>query len=264
MERDMGRLAGKVAVITGASSGIGRACFSLFSGEGARVVGTSRTQSNLDQALEEVSRAGGEGFMVAADIGDPGAMDNVIAATKERYGRIDILVHAAGVGYALNDVLPGSMGGANGLSDSNWREVMRIDLDACFYAARAVLPHMIEQGSGSIVNVASIFGLGGTADAHAYSSAKAAVVNFTRSLCIAYAKDGIRANSLCPGFVNTPMIASIIHHFEDASTATQLSPMGRAGNPIEIANGCLFLASDEASYCNGSTLVIDGGTTARV
>ncbi len=260
----MGRLSNKVAVITGASSGIGRACFNLFSAEGARVVGTSRTKSHLDDALDEILEADGKGFVVAADIGDSGAMDNVIAATIERYGRVDILVHAAGVGYALKDVLPGSMGATNGLSDGNWREVMRVDLDACFYAARAILPHMIEQGSGSIVNVASIFGLGGTADAHAYSSAKAAVVNFTRSLCIAYAKDGIRANSLCPGFVDTPMIASMIHHFGDESTATQLSPMGRAGRPIEIANGCLFLASDEASYCNGSTLVIDGGTTANV
>ena len=260
----MNRLKDKVAVITGAGSGIGLACFKLFAAEGAQVVGVGRTQSKLDEAQASIEYDGGEGITIAADLGNSAAANTVAAGAIERFGQIDILVHAAGVGYALADTLPGSMNAAANTSDDNWREVMRINLDACFYISRAILPHMIKQTRGSIVNVASIFGLGGTQDAHAYSSAKAAVVNYTRSLCIAYARQGIRANCLAPGFVDTPMIANVMHMFDDPDVANQLSPMGRSGLPIEIANGCLFLASDEASYCNGSVLTIDGGCTAGV
>jgi len=260
----MARLAGKVVIVTGAGSGIGRACFELFAAEGAKVVGVSRTKSKLDESMGAVEKSGGEGFVISADLAESSAMKEVVAATIERYGKVDVLIHAAGVGYNFNEFFPGSMDGALTLTESNWREVMRINLDACFFASSAVLPQMIKQGGGAIVNIASIFGTGGTADAHAYSTAKAGIINFTRSLCVAYAKDGIRANTMAPGFVDTPMIASMMHLFDDDAVASQLSTMGRAGTPIEIANGCLFLASDEASYCNGSTLTIDGGTTASV
>jgi len=260
----MERLLGKVAVITGAGSGIGRACFELFAAEGAKVIGISRTRAKLEAALQSVRQAKGNALVISADVGDELQVNAAISEAVAHYGQIDILVHAAGVGYAFEDILPGSMGAAMGLATDNWREVMRINLDACFFMSRAVLPHMVQRKSGAIVNVASIFGLGGTQDAHAYSSAKAAVTNFTRSLCMAYAKDGIRANCLAPGFVDTPMIANMIHHFDDSATAAQLSPIGRAGTPLEIAYGCLFLASDEAAYCNGATLVIDGGSTAGV
>lgn len=260
----MGQFDGKVAIVTGAGSGIGRACFRLLAQEGATVVGASRTEGKLKEALAEVEAAGGTGLVVAGDLGLSETADRVVKAAVEAYGRVDVLIHAAGVGYSYADVVPGSMNETATTTDENWREVLRLNLDACFFIARAVIPVMQAQKSGAIVNVGSIFGTGGVADAHAYTAAKAGVENFTRSLCIAYAKDGIRANCVEPGFVNTPMIASVIHVFDDNAVARQLSPMGRAGSPEEIANSCLFLASDKASYCNGAVLVVDGGSTAKV
>lgn len=260
----MGLVDGKVAIITGAGSGIGKACFQLLAREGAAVVGTSRTQSKLDAALREVEAAGGTGLVVAGDLGDSQTANAVAKAALDRFGRIDILIHAAGVGYALSETLPGSMNDTVTTTDANWAEVIRINLNACFYIARAVLPAMQAQKHGAIVNVGSIFGMGGNPDAHSYTAAKAGVINFTRSLCVAYAKDGIRANCVAPGFVDTPMIASVMHVFDDAAVAGRLSPMARAGSPEEIANACLFMASDLASYCNGAVLAVDGGSTATV
>lgn len=122
---------------------------------------------------------------------------------------------------------------------------------------------MKSQGGGAIVNVASISGLQGLAGAHTYTASKGAVINLTRSLCVAYAGDGIRANCVAPGFIDTPMVAAVINLFDDPAMAERLSPMKRPGTAEEMAYGCLYLGSDEASYCNGTVLVIDGGTTAR-
>jgi NAD(P)-dependent dehydrogenase (short-subunit alcohol dehydrogenase family) len=144
-----------------------------------------------------------------------------------------------------------------------WHEVMAINLDSCFYACRAVIPPMRNQGGGAIVNVASISGMQGLPMAHTYTAAKGAMINLTRSLCVSYAASGIRANCIAPGFIATPMVAPLLGLFDDPEMADRLAPMRRAGTPDEMAFGCLYLASDEASYCNGTVLVIDGGTTAR-
>ncbi|MCK5771189.1 SDR family oxidoreductase [Algiphilus sp.] len=260
----MTRLADKVAVITGASSGIGRACMVRFAREGARVVGCSRTQSRLDEALAEVTAAGGTGMAVAADVGTEDGAARLIEAAIAAYGRIDILVNAAGVGYSLSATNPGAMGDIVEARPEQWREVMGIDLDSCYLTSRLAVPHMRTQGGGAIVHVSSILGLTGHPDAHAYTSAKGALINLTRSMCAAYTKDGIRTNCVAPGFIDTPMIASHISAFEDEAVADRLCPMHRAGTPEEVANGCLFLVSDEASYCNGTTLVLDGGSMARL
>ncbi len=258
----MGMVEGKIAIVTGASSGIGKACFETLARNGATVVGVSRTLGKLEEALAQVEAAGGSGMVVAGDIGDPATSAEVVRRTLEAYGRVDILVHAAGVGYALSETLPGSMADLENTTDENWREVMRINLDGCFYINRAVLAPMRARKSGAIVNVSSIFGLVGNGDAHTYTAAKAGIVNLTRSLCVAYAKDGLRINCVAPGYVDTPMISSVVHVFDDEAVARALSPMGRAGTPEEIANCCLFLASDLAGYCNGAILTVDGGTTA--
>ena len=202
--------------------------------------------------------------MVAGDLCDPETSKSVVKEALDKFGQIDIVVNAAGVGYSLSETLPGSMNDAATTTDDNWRAVMRINLDASFYLARAVIPVMQQQKSGSFVNVGSIFGLGGNKDAHTYTAAKAAMINLTRSMCVAYANDGIRCNCVAPGYVDTPMIASVVHVFEDEAIAEALAPMKRAGKPEEIANCCMFLASDLASYCNGAVLTVDGGTTARV
>lgn len=260
----MARIEAKVAVITGAGSGIGRACMQLFAREGAVVVGCSRTQSNLDETLKLVTDAGGEGLVVAADLATEAGADKLIAATVERYGRVDIVVNAAGVGWSWADKSEGSMGSVLDAPPEKWREVLGIDLDSVYYVLRAAIPHMQKGGGGAIVNVTSMLGFVGNADAHAYTAAKGAVTNLTRSLCAAYTADGIRSNCVAPGFVDTPMIAKVMPLFEDEAMADRMCPMHRAAQPEEIATGCLFLASDEASYVNGTTLVMDGGTLARL
>jgi NAD(P)-dependent dehydrogenase (short-subunit alcohol dehydrogenase family) len=257
-----GRLEGKVALVTGASTGIGRATFEMFARAGAKVVGASRTQAKLDEALAVVEAQGGEGIVVAGDLSDDEACGRVVDAAKEAYGRIDVLVNNAGVGYSYKEVRPKSMEPLVDTPLEEWHHVMGINLNSVAYMARRVIPVMREGGGGSIVNVASIWGLTGALDAHAYTTAKGAIVNLSRSLAVAHGREGIRTNALCPGFIDTPMIAPVVGALNDADYALTWNPMGRTGEPEEIAYGALFLASDEASYCNGSVIVIDGGTTA--
>ena len=257
------RLSGKVAVITGAGSGVGRACMSLFAREGARVFGLGRTEASLEKTMSVVRDQGGEGAVLAADLCCESAASSSIEAAVRTFGKVDILVHSAGVGYSWAEKSVGSMNDVVNTSLEKWREVIAINLDTCYLMANAVLPHMLRNGGGSIVNIASISGLLGMPTAHAYTAAKAGVINLTRSLCVAYAGRSIRANCVAPGLVDTPMVAPVISLFDDPETAERLSPMKRAGRPEEIAHGCLYLASDEASYCNGVVLVIDGGSSAR-
>jgi NAD(P)-dependent dehydrogenase (short-subunit alcohol dehydrogenase family) len=259
----MRRVSGKVAVITGAGTGVGRACMKLFAAEGAKVVGASRTQAHLDETLALVHGVGGEGFVIARDLSTDTGAEEVVAAAVERYGRIDILVHAAGVGYSWMDKSPGTMNDVATTEPDKWREVIQINLDGCYLACKAAVTRMKAQASGSIVNVASISGLQGLGVAHAYCAAKGGMINLTRALCVAYAPHNIRANCIAPGFIDTPMVASVINLFDDPAMADRLTPMRRPGTAEEMAYGCLYLASDEASYCNGTVLVIDGGTTAR-
>jgi len=258
-----GRLNDKVAIITGAGTGIGRACFELFAAEGARVVGVSRTQANLDEALAVVEAAGGEGRVLARDLSRPESADEIVAATLAAYGRVDILVHSASVGWSWGEKSPGSMSPLAETPVEKWQEVIGLNLNAAAYIDRAVLIQMLKQGKGSIVNVASISGMLGMPTAHPYCAAKGGVINLTRALAATYAKQGIRTNAVCPGYTDTPMIASVMGLFDDDAVATQITPMARAGTSLEMAYGCLYLASDEASYCNGTILVIDGGTSAR-
>jgi NAD(P)-dependent dehydrogenase (short-subunit alcohol dehydrogenase family) len=259
----MGRMAGKVVIVTGAGTGVGQAVMQLFAKEGAQVLGVSRTQANLEKTLAAVEAAGGQGSILAADLADDAACKRVVDTAVQRYGRVDCLVHSAGVGYSWGDKSPGTMADVVNTTPEAWREVMGINIDACFYMCRHVIPEFLKQGGGSIVNVASISGLQGLAGAHTYTAAKGAMINLTRSLCVAYAAQGVRANCIAPGFIDTPMVASVLNIFDDPAVANAITPMRRPGTPMEMAHGCLYLASDEASYCNGSVLTIDGGTTAR-
>jgi NAD(P)-dependent dehydrogenase (short-subunit alcohol dehydrogenase family) len=259
----MNRVKGKIVLITGAGTGVGRACMKVFAGEGATVVGVSRTRSNLDESLALAKAAGGNGMVIAADLADAKEADRVVAETVKAYGRVDILVHSAGVGYSWMEKSPGSMNDVVGTTPEKWHEVLGINLDSYFYMCRSVIPQMKKQGGGAIVGVASISGIQGLPVAHTYTAAKGAMINLTRSLCVTHAADNIRANCILPGFIATPMVESVLNLFDDPNIADRLTPMRRPGTAEEMALGCLYLGSDEASYCNGTMLVIDGGTTAR-
>jgi len=259
-----GRVAGKVAVVSGASSGIGRAAFELLGREGAKVVGTARRQEQLDEALKVVTDGGGEGIVVAGDLEQDDTAEKVIGAALDEYGQIDILVCNAGVGWKYGEEHPGTMAPLHEVSLENWRDVIGgVDLEGYFSMMRAALPPMIERESGAIVNISSMAGVTGLYDAHPYTAAKGAIVNLGRSMAITYGKQGIRTNTICPGFIDTAMIAPVIGAFDDPDTAAALVPMKRPGKPEEIANAVLFLASDDASYVNGSVLLVDGGCTSR-
>lgn len=257
------RLEGKVALVTGAGSGVGRATAQLFADEGALVVLAGRTKASLEETSRLIGASEEAAAVVVADLSADGEAVRAVARATQEFGRLDILVHAAAVGFSWANISPNSMNDILNTTPEKWREVIGINLDACYLICRATIEQMKLSGGGSIVNIASTGGLTGMTSAHAYSAAKAGVINLTRSLCVTYARDNIRANVVAPGPVDTPMIASHMALFEDPVLAEQITPMGRAGTPREIALGCLYLASDEASYCNGTVLVIDGGLTAR-
>lgn len=257
------RMTDKVTIITGAGTGIGRACMELFAAEGAKVIGCGRRENMLQESLDLVSENHGEGHIVAADLSNLEDAQNVISKTMSIYGRIDCLVHAASVGWSWSHTSEDSMNDIANTPPEKWHEVIGINLNACYYMCHGVLQHMLEAGQGSIVNVASISGMVGMQSAHTYCSAKGGVINLTRAMANSYGKLGVRANCVCPGYTDTPMIADVMNIFDDETLADNLTPMSRAGTPLEMAYGCLYLASDEAGYCNGVILPIDGGTVAR-
>lgn len=263
----MGRLDGKIALITGAGTGMGRETMLVFSREGAKVAGCSRTQSDLDETKQLVEGAGGEAFVMIADVSNSNACDAFVAGAAEHFGGVDILVNNAGVGWDYEQKKPGTMNGVDDTTDEAWDEVMGINLNSSFYMSRACIPHMRKRGGGSIINNASMGGLFGLKTAHTYTAAKAAMINLTRSIAVTYGPENIRANCLCPGATDTRMLTpfneAFDNPFENDDVRFTLSPLGRPATPEEVALALLFFAG-EGSYCNGASLLLDGGTTAGV
>lgn len=238
------RLEGKVALVTGASRGIGLGVVERFSEEGAIVyAGSSSNPSGIYP--EGVT---GLKLDVANEDDWASAIERIIA----EQGRIDCLVNNAGI--AVYD------GVADG-STENWRKVLGVNQDGVFFGMRAVIRHMQSKKTGSIINISSIWGKGAVPGAHAYHASKGAVVMMTKNAAITHVGDGIRVNSVHPGFIDTPLTQA--QDPEINKFVIGMTPMGRAGTPREIANGCLFLASDEASFVTGAELVIDGGYLAQ-
>ncbi len=259
----MGRLENKVALITGAGTGIGRACMVMFAKEGATVFGVSRTQKNLDETLGQVRAAGGEGSVFSADLSTPEGAEAAVNQCIKEYGRIDILLNAAGVGYNWRETSIGSMDPVHTTPIDKWHEVMALNLHSLFYVSRLVLRQMIAQNKGSLVNVASIFGMGGAPDAHTYTATKGAIINLTKSMAVAYVDNNIRCNVVAPGFVQTQMVESVLPMLFSAENPKLIAPMGRPATVDEVGYACLYLASDEASYSTGTVLAVDGGSTGR-
>jgi NAD(P)-dependent dehydrogenase (short-subunit alcohol dehydrogenase family) len=234
-----------------------------FCAEGAKVVGVARTESKLKEAQAAVEAAGGECVVTPADLGtDDGAAAAIDTAVRE-YGGLDILINNAGVGYSYRAVRPDSMLGIAESSVTEWDHVMAINLGSVVNCSRRAIQEFRKRGGGTIVNVASILGLRGNHDAHAYTTAKGGIVNLTRSMATAYGKENIRANVVCPGYIETPLVEEYREYLNSEEVRFGWNPMGRMGKSEEIANGILFLASDEASYCNGAVLTIDGGAIVK-
>jgi len=252
----MARLDGKVAVITGAGSGIGRVAATLFAAEGARVVVADVAADRADAAVAEIVGAGGSALAVTVDVSDEAQVAAMVAAAVSTYGGLHVLFNNAGI-------FPADDGGILDTPPGTWQRVMEVNLKGVWLGCRAAVPAMLDSGGGSIVNVASFVALVGAATAQmAYTASKGGVLAMTRELAVEYARRGIRANSICPGPIETPLLAELLSDPERRQRRLVHIPIGRFGRPEEIARAALFLASDDASFVTGSALVVDGGITA--
>jgi NAD(P)-dependent dehydrogenase (short-subunit alcohol dehydrogenase family) len=247
-----GALEGRVAVITGAGSGIGRATALRFASEGAHVVVNDIDADTAGVTVDEVTSGGGVASVHAGDVGDSAYIDSLVAAAVERHGRLDVLHNNAGYGR------PGAVGE---LTDEVFDEMLRVNLSATMYGTRAALRVMVEQRSGSIINTASNAGFGAAADRSSYGAAKAAVINLTKSTAVDYGPFGIRANAICPGPIETP---AFVRFAPDLDYYSAQIPLQRLGRVEDVAALALFLASDESAYVSGVVISIDGGMMARL
>jgi NAD(P)-dependent dehydrogenase (short-subunit alcohol dehydrogenase family) len=252
-----GVLAGKVAVVTGAGTGIGAAITRCFAGEGAAVVVAEVEEENGARVADEIAGNGGASLFVQTDVGDHASVSNLAARVIESYSRVDILVNNAATifGKRLIDHTP-----------EEWRQVFAVIVDGTFHACKAFIPHMIASGGGRVVNIGSISGVVGLPEQGAYCAAKGALHQMTRQLAVDHAADGIRVNAVCPSAVTT---RALTRFFEgtanpEATRAAVLAslPVGRFCEPDEVAAAALFFASDASDYATGSIFMFDGGYTA--
>ena len=252
------KLTDKVAIITGGNSGIGEATAELFSREGARVCITGRNEKRCQKVIAEINKTGGQAIFVLADVRSPDECRKTVEATLDAFGRVDILFNNAGVYFADTAV---------DCPEEEWDLTIDINLKGTFLMSKFVLPPMIEQGSGVIINNGSGWGIVGGNQAVSYCASKGGVVLMTKAMAIDHGRQGIRVNCLCPGDVRTPMLdeeARVLgltwEEYHAQAVATR--PMGRMGTLDELAKAALFLASDDSTYMTGATLVVDGGGTA--
>jgi meso-butanediol dehydrogenase/(S,S)-butanediol dehydrogenase/diacetyl reductase len=248
------RLTGKVALITGAGAGIGRASVIRFAREGAKVAAVDRDPATGEETVRLAKAAGGEALFLRADVAQAAEAEAAIDACVSRLGGLHILFNNAGI-------VPG--GTVEKTDEAAWDEAMRVNLKSVYLGCRFAIPHMRRQGGGVIINTASVAGLVGVKDRAAYSASKMGVVGLTKSIAIDYVSENIRANCICPGTVDTPSLQGRLHATGDYEAAKAAfiarQPMGRLGGADEIAALALYLATDESAYMTGSAVVIDGG-----
>jgi len=249
----MGRLDGKVAVITGAAGGIGREAAILFSEEGASVCVADVDPENGEATAAECREA----FFQKVDVADPGSVQAMYAAAAERYGGVDVLYNNAGI-------MPADDVSVLETEVDAWQRVQDVNTKGVFLCCKHGIPHLLERRGGSVINVASFVALAGAATSQiSYTASKGAVLSLSRELAVEFARRGVRVNALCPGPVETPLLMRLFDETPGALERRLVHlPMGRLAQAKEIAYGALFLASDESSYVNGATFLVDGGLTA--
>ncbi len=250
------RLAGKVAIITGAGSGIGREAALLFAREGAKVVVAEVADDSGHRTVADIAAAGGTATFVHADVSRAADAQGMVAAAEKTYGKLDVLFNNAGI-FPAND------GSVVDTDEETWDLVMRVNLKGVFLGSKYAIPAFLRAGGGSLINTASFVALMGAATAQiAYTASKGGVLSMTREIAVEFARKGIRANALCPGPVDTPLLADLLSDPARRQRRLVHIPPGRLAKAVEIANAALFLASDESSYVNGAIFTVDGGITA--
>lgn len=256
----MGRVQGKTVIVTGGGLGIGRATCLLLAGEGAKVAVTDILDDAGQEVAREAQSKGGTARFWHLDVADEAAVQRVFADVSRTFGSVDVLVNNAGI--------TGQDKPTDQLTLEDWRRVMSVNVEGVFLCTRAAVPLMRQRGSGSIINLSSIYGIVGAPDIPAYHASKGAVRLMTKTDALLYARDGIRVNSVHPGFIWTPLVEDLARRSPEGPVAYRehldsLHPLGHVGSPEDVAYGILYLASDEAKFVTGSELVIDGGYTAR-
>ena len=252
------RLANKTAIITGGGSGIGQACARAFCWEGANVVLFGRRKQKLEKTAHELAetsqKLGSRVLTIPGDMTRSEDLDRLVHETRNTFHRIDILVNNAGLfkGAPLHEI-----------SDDQYDEMMNINMKAVFQLTRRVLPVMMEQKGGNIIHISSILGIIAVPQVAAYNISKGALNQFSRSIAVEYGSYGIRSNAICPGLIETDKTADLMKDEELMQEWSKGYPIGRFGKPEDVANTCLFLASDESSFITGTVLPVDGGFTAQ-
>src|SRR6187397_1122856 len=252
------RLADKVCVITGAGSGMGRVAATMFAAEGARVVVADTNEAAANETVTAVTGAGGQAVAVRADVSQEADARAMVDLAVSTFGRIDVLYNNAGI-------MPEADHSVVDTDVETWDKVMAVNVRGVFLGCKHAVPKMVEQGSGSIINIASFVALlGCSVPQDAYTASKGAVISLTRSLAVQFGPNGVRSNAICPGPVETPLLMDWLVKDEEAKRIRLArNPTGRFGKPEEIVNMALYLASDESRWTNGASLVVDGGITVN-
>jgi NAD(P)-dependent dehydrogenase (short-subunit alcohol dehydrogenase family) len=248
------RLKGKIAIVTGAGSGIGRACALALGQEGASVALVGRRKKRLEEVAAEI---GSSAFVLAADMSEKGEAERIVEQTVSHFGALNVLLNNAGLLH---------IGTAEQITEEQWDETFNVNVRAVWLLSRAVLPAMRKAGSGSIINMASVLGINGARNRAAYAASKGAVVLLTKCMAIDHGHQQIRVNAICPSFVETDLTAAVIGKAADPTSVREerisVHPLGRLGQPQDIAGLAVYLASDESSWVTGSIFPVDGGYLA--
>lgn len=246
-------LSGKVAIVTGASRGIGQSIAETYALSGAKVVIASRKQESLDEVAASIRAAGGEVLAIAAHSGDKSALHSMVDQTIHNFGRIDVLVNNAATNPHFGSLLEAE--------DSIWQKTIEVNLMGSVWLCQKVVPHMRQQGGGSIINLASINGIRPGAMQGVYSITKAAIISLTQTLAMELGADGIRVNAIAPGLIQTKFARALWENERILNQVVERTPLRRIGQPEDIASLALWLASDASSFATGETFVVDGGLT---
>lgn len=251
------RLANKVVIITGGGSGMGRVASLLFAKEGAKVVVAELDSKTGEQTANDVRAAGGDALFVPVNVADEQQVQQMVRATVDHYGAVHVLYNNAGI-------MPGDDGAVTDITEQTWDKVLDVNLKSAFLCCKHAIPEMIKAGGGSIINIASFVALlGCTVPQDAYTASKGGMISLTKSLAVQYAKKGIRANAICPGPIETPLLRTLWTSEEARNLRLNRIPLGRFGAPEDIVYLALYLASDESSWTTGAVMVVDGGVTSN-